>query len=131
MFVTVLASMSPVVLLSKVLRSEAATVVSLRAIAGSPKPVMPLEVYAVLMSFIAPVMLITLPALRSPVVLLSKILRSEAAIVVSLRVNARSPKPLMPLEASAVNMSSIEPVMLITLLVLMSPVVLLSKILRS
>ena len=51
------------------------------------------------MSDAVPVMLDTVLASMVPEVLLSKLLRSEAAIVVSLSVTAGFPKPVMPLEA--------------------------------
>ena len=97
--VTVLALICPVVFVSRVLRSAAATVVSERVTASLPSPEIPdppVELKAVVRSAVEPVRVVTVEASICPVVLPSRVLRAVAAIVVSERVTASLPRPEIP-----------------------------------
>ena len=59
---------------------------------------MPLDAYAVIRSEALPVRVVTVLALTVPEVLSSRVLRTEAASVVSERVTASSPRLLIPPE---------------------------------
>ena len=93
--VTVLALTVPEVWPSRVLRTETARVVSERVTASLPRLLMPLEAYAVLRSEALPVRVVTLLASMVPEVLPSRVLRTETARVVSERVAASLPRPVM------------------------------------
>ena len=64
-----------------------------------PRLLMPEEAKAVIRSEALPVSVVTVPASMVPEVLLSRVLRTEAARVVSERVTASLPRLLMPEES--------------------------------
>ena len=67
--------------------------------ASSPRLLMPPETYAVIRSEALPVSVVTVLALMVPEVWSSRVLRTEAARVVSERVTASLPRLLMPAES--------------------------------
>ena len=93
--VTVLALTVPDVLPSRALRTATARVVSERVTASLPRLLMPVESKAVLRSAAAPVSVVMLLASMVPEVLPSRVLRTETARVVSERVAASLPRPVM------------------------------------
>ena len=97
--VTVAALTAPVVLPSSVFNTVAVIEVSLIVTASFPRPLIPLEPRAVLTTAAVPVKVVTVAALTAPVVLPSSVFNTDAANVVSLKVTASFPKPVIPPEA--------------------------------
>ena len=97
--VTVAAFTAPVVWPSRVLRTEAARLVSFMITASFPPPDTPAVVYIVLASAADPVTVKTVLASIVPVVFPLRVLRVAAVIEVSLKVTASFPKPLIPDDA--------------------------------
>ena len=95
MVVTELALMTPEVLPSRVLRLEEWRVVSERVMASLPRLLMPPDAYAVIRSEALPVSVVTVLALTVPEVWPSRVLRTDTARVVSERVAASLPRPVM------------------------------------
>ena len=88
--------MVPLVLLSRVTNTEAARVpVSVRVIASFPKPLIPVEAYAVFISAAAPVIVVTSEAVRRPGTLPSVVFNKVAVIVVSEIVAVKSVSKLI------------------------------------
>ena len=90
---------TPEVAAARVLACEVEAVPLLTETASLPRPVMPPDAYAVIRSEALPVSVVTELALTVPEVLSSRVLRTEAARVVSERVTASSPRLLMPEES--------------------------------
>ena len=92
---------------------------------------MPPDAYAVIRSEALPVRVVTVLALTVPEVLPSRVLRTDAARVVSEMVMLHCSELLMPAEAKAVLRSAAAPVRVVMLLALMATVVLPSRVLSA
>ena len=97
--VTVAALTAPDVLPSSVFSTLAVMEVSLIVTASFPRPLIPLEPRAVLTTAAVPVKVATVAAFTAPVVLPSSVFNTDAANVVSDKVTASFPKPVIPPEA--------------------------------
>src|SRR5438094_889073 len=84
---------------------------------------MPDEPYDENRAGVAPVSVVTVPALIVPVVKPSSLFSDDAVAVVSLSVTASLPSPLMPEEAYAADTAAIVPVSVVTDAALTVPVV--------
>ena len=93
-----LASITPDVWPSRVLRTDALNELSERVIVSLLSPVMPDEVYAAMSSALLPLRDVMDEASMSPVVLPSSVLRTAAARDVSESVTVWLPSPLIPSE---------------------------------
>ena len=70
-----------------------------------------------------PVNVVTVAALIDPLVLSFNVFNVATASVVSIRVSAAFPKPLIPLDAKAVFIAAADPVIVVTAEASMVPVV--------
>ena len=132
--VTVAALIWPLVFVSRVLRSAAASVTSESVTASLPRPEMPVapvELNVVVRSAVEPVSVVTVPALIWPLVLASRVLRAAAARVVSERMTASLPSPVIPLESKAEVTAAAVPVRVPTEAALTATVVFPSRVFRA
>ena len=120
-------------LVSKAFRSEALTVESVKITVSEPEFVLliPSEAKAVMMSLANPSIVVTLSALIVPVVLLSKVFRSEATTVESSKVIFSFPRPVIRFDAKAKLISEINPVRVATLVASTDTSVLLFTVFRT
>ena len=86
---------TPDVAAARVLACEVEAVPLLTETASLPRLLMPPDAYAVIRSEALPVSVVTVLALTVPDVLPSRVLRTETARVVSERVAASLPRPVM------------------------------------
>ena len=132
--VTAAALIWPLVLVSRVLRSAAASVTSESVTASLPRPEMPVapvELNVVVRSAVEPVSVVTVPALIWPLVLVSRVLRAAAARVVSESMTASLPSPVIPLESKAEVTAAAVPVRVPTEAALTATVVFPSRVFRA
>ena len=100
---------------------------SVKEIDSLPNPVMKLDEIRLKKSLLVPVMLVTTEALITPIVLLSRALRSLALIFESVRDIASSPNPEIPFDSYAIFISLADPVIVVTVEASIVPPVKLSK----
>ena len=128
---TEFASTVPVVRPSRVFRLAAPTDVSSIVTSSLPRPEMPADCSAAVAAKVEPVISVSVAALIVPEVRPSKVLSTEAAIVVSVRFTASLPRLEICSDCSAVMVAPAEPLIPVTEVALIVPEVSPSRLFRS